>query len=675
MRGCAPPRPQVSEGEKDPRNLLVIFTSLSSMLDTLDMDHLHEDVFEALAVYFPIDFTPPRGLEGAVTKQELVVGLRRALAHPALMQYSVGLLLEKLESDLESAKLDSLETLEEVARRSRSSELEHWGREVEGVWVALHRETLGLRLQPSVKVQEAARTAVRAVSVCLGLGGGALGVGWGRWLERLWGDTRPHLALPSTRLCGAAGEILGEVARAGEVQGREVLRRALPALLEAWVGLEGGKAESAALLVVLGELLVAASEGGVVCGGEGEGVGEALDTSVALLLSTVESGGEVGVGAGVRLGRAAPLLSEGQRQELGRALVAGVGRGEAGLGEGVAELARHDLGLVRGVVVPALLALGHQCIGAVARLWRVGLYWDTAPALVSTLVAGQLGEEGASHLVALLAEHSPGEGVGAASLLVQILEWEARPGGEVMDQVMGKFGALLTQGDCGEVGKVLERRRGAVGAVLLSVRAEVQAAWAGLVSTTMGEGAGEEVWRVRAALVNRDPSLAPALASVGGQGVAWLAAGLARRGDGSAGPWLEALVKKVAEGEQGAVEGVGRLLEPCWWHHPVTGLLFKQRVWAQLHPALSTPQGGPGHLAAMVLLLPSLPRALLEPKLPALLPLVVRALSSPGTAMHALSCLRDFIKLDVSVPLLTMPYDTYGGAHGGEPRLYCPRQK
>ena len=131
-----------------------MFTLVSSLPSLLDLSHLSEDVFEALAVYFPIDFSPPKGLQGGVTKAALVEALRAGLSHPTLAQWTIGLLLEKLESDLESAKLDSLVTLASLASRCSSSELEHWAREVEGVWGALRREAMGVRLQPSVEVLE-----------------------------------------------------------------------------------------------------------------------------------------------------------------------------------------------------------------------------------------------------------------------------------------------------------------------------------------------------------------------------------------------------------------------------------------------------------------------------------------------------------------------------------------
>ena len=152
----------------------------------------------------------------------------------------------------------------------------------------------------------------------------------------MWQDCAPHLETPNTRLYVAVGDLLCEVAVAGRLPAREVLTRALPKLLEDHHKVAGEA--KAASLVAIGQLLVAAAEGVRHHGGAAEeqpGVGAEIDKAVALLLTVVQSGGESGVGAGVRLGRAAPILSPSQRLELTQALVAGVNQGEEGLGEGV----------------------------------------------------------------------------------------------------------------------------------------------------------------------------------------------------------------------------------------------------------------------------------------------------------------------------------------------------
>ncbi len=45
---------QAGEEEKDPRNLLLLFSITARVLDSLSVHHLTEDIFESLAVYFPI---------------------------------------------------------------------------------------------------------------------------------------------------------------------------------------------------------------------------------------------------------------------------------------------------------------------------------------------------------------------------------------------------------------------------------------------------------------------------------------------------------------------------------------------------------------------------------------------------------------------------------------------
>ena len=654
---------QASEGEKDPRNLVTVFSLLSSMLSTLDLDHLREDVFEALAVYFPVDFTPPRGVKGVVTKEELVLGLREGLSHPSVAEWTIGLLLEKLDSDLESAKLDSLLTMQKLASQCSPTELDMWAREVEGVWSALKRETIGIRLQPSAEVQLEAKLAVREVSKLLGsqAASGALSLAWDRWITRVWGDCGPHLETPNTRLYVAVGDLLCEVAVAGSLPAKEVLTRALPKLLDDRHNV-GGEAKAASL-VVIGQLLVAAAEGigHHFDAGEQSGVGVEIDKAVALLLTAVQSGGESGVGAGVRLGRAATILSSNQRLELTQALVAGVNQGEEGLGEGLAELSKADPALAREEIVPRVLDISFQGLGAVSRLWAAGLYWDTVPGLLSKVSNANKGEM-AEKLVSLLAKHrlvgiDREDPARAADILVSILKWDSRPEGEEMDKVLADLGELVAEEHCKQVGEELEKQPKAVFPLLLSVNSKVLDAWPSLVSRTMGgeSTGGEELWKVRAALVNKKPSLAPSIPATPGEGVAWLAAGLARRGDGSAEPWIEELVKQVGDGKEEAVEGVGRLLSPPWWLNATTGLLFKQRIWSQLSPVLSGPGANAHHMAALVLLLPHLPKPLLEPKLPALLPLVVKALSSSATALHALNCLSDFVAVDIALLVSHLP--------------------
>lgn len=103
---------QMFDGERDPRNLLLIFSSVAIIAQNLRFDAMTEDLFDVISCYFPIDFTPPPNDSTAVTREALVRGLRLCLSSsPKFAEMCLPLLLEKLSSDVLAAKLDSLETL------------------------------------------------------------------------------------------------------------------------------------------------------------------------------------------------------------------------------------------------------------------------------------------------------------------------------------------------------------------------------------------------------------------------------------------------------------------------------------------------------------------------------------------------------------------------------------
>lgn len=47
------------DGERDPRNLLLLFNWLPTFLHTVTLGHLCEEMFETIACYFPVDFRAP----------------------------------------------------------------------------------------------------------------------------------------------------------------------------------------------------------------------------------------------------------------------------------------------------------------------------------------------------------------------------------------------------------------------------------------------------------------------------------------------------------------------------------------------------------------------------------------------------------------------------------------
>ena len=257
---------QAGDGETDPRNLLLLFTTKLRLLQSLEVRHHAEEVFESLAAYFPVDFTPPPGTVASVTKEQLQVALRAALCHPGLAEWTLGLVMEKLDSDLEAAKLDSLETLTQLASECeavRGEVLATWLQQLEAVWAGLKAELLGVRLQSSSQLAERGGEAVTSISRLVG---GAPGSGldtteraecWARWWRLVWADTRPVLAQPGTRLVASAGLVLARVMASGRAQAEVVLEQLLPVMTRM---LDQAPASMEAAVRVVGQLLPAASD-------------------------------------------------------------------------------------------------------------------------------------------------------------------------------------------------------------------------------------------------------------------------------------------------------------------------------------------------------------------------------------------------------------------------------
>lgn len=103
------------DGERDPRCLLFLFTWLPDLLKVLRVeDNLVEELFDVISCYFPVDFRSPPSLTGQkeITRDELAAQLNKCLcAVPSFDQFCVPLILEKLNSALKIAKLDSLNLL------------------------------------------------------------------------------------------------------------------------------------------------------------------------------------------------------------------------------------------------------------------------------------------------------------------------------------------------------------------------------------------------------------------------------------------------------------------------------------------------------------------------------------------------------------------------------------
>lgn len=86
-------------GEKDPRNLMIVFSILRVLLLEWDISHHIGTMFDSVYAYFPITFRPHPNDPYGITAQELKDRLRECLCCSSLLaQYLMPGLLEKLDS-------------------------------------------------------------------------------------------------------------------------------------------------------------------------------------------------------------------------------------------------------------------------------------------------------------------------------------------------------------------------------------------------------------------------------------------------------------------------------------------------------------------------------------------------------------------------------------------------
>ncbi|XP_043958677.1 MMS19 nucleotide excision repair protein homolog isoform X2 [Gambusia affinis] len=154
---------QSMDGERDPRNLLLAFQiARNIILQGYSMGKFTEELFEVTSCYFPIDFSPPPNDPHGITKEELTQALRAVLTGtPKFAEFLLPLIIEKLDSDVQSAKLDSLQTLAASVGQYEHRDLAEF---LEGLWSSLRREVFQTS---SEKIEAAALAAVTALTSCL----------------------------------------------------------------------------------------------------------------------------------------------------------------------------------------------------------------------------------------------------------------------------------------------------------------------------------------------------------------------------------------------------------------------------------------------------------------------------------------------------------------------------
>jgi DNA repair/transcription protein MET18/MMS19 len=99
------------DGEKDPRNLMIVFSILRVAMAEWDISGHAQELFEAVYNYFPITFRPPPNDPYGITAQDLKDRLRDCIsASPEFSPYAFPNLLDKMDSTAVNTKVNILLT-------------------------------------------------------------------------------------------------------------------------------------------------------------------------------------------------------------------------------------------------------------------------------------------------------------------------------------------------------------------------------------------------------------------------------------------------------------------------------------------------------------------------------------------------------------------------------------
>ncbi|XP_051928089.1 MMS19 nucleotide excision repair protein homolog isoform X1 [Hippocampus zosterae] len=221
---------QSMDGERDPRNLLLAFQIAKRIIHRgYSLGKFAEELFEVTSCYFPIDFTPPPNDPHGITREELIQELREVLTGtPKFAEFLLPLIVEKLDSDVQSAKLDSLQTLAACVARYEHKDLAGF---LEGLWASLRREVFQTS---SERIESAGLAALTAITSCLSRSvqssdsEDALGI----FLEMVLNDCKHHLCEPDLKLVWPAAKLLQASCSASNRASHIILAAVMPAIIE-----------------------------------------------------------------------------------------------------------------------------------------------------------------------------------------------------------------------------------------------------------------------------------------------------------------------------------------------------------------------------------------------------------------------------------------------------------
>ncbi|ORY09424.1 MMS19 nucleotide excision repair protein-like protein [Clohesyomyces aquaticus] len=210
------------DGEKDPRNLMVVFSILTVPMAEWNIGADAQALFDAVFNYFPITFRPPPDDPYGITAQHLKDRLRDCISStPDFAPYAFPALLDKLDSTSMNTKRDVLQTI-------TTSVSEYGPRTVSlysiTLWDALKFEVLNVQEED---LAQEALTALAAIARTLSQGtSGPLNA----YLRPITKECNEHLEDAPTKQSQASARILRTIAGVSPEVTNLVLAGVLPNL-------------------------------------------------------------------------------------------------------------------------------------------------------------------------------------------------------------------------------------------------------------------------------------------------------------------------------------------------------------------------------------------------------------------------------------------------------------
>ncbi|KAI9720708.1 MAG: hypothetical protein M1828_005588 [Chrysothrix sp. TS-e1954] len=209
------------DGEKDPRNLMIVFSIWHVPMVEWDVSNNAQELFEAVFNYFPITFRPPPDDPYGITAQQLKDRLKDCLASTSYFApHAFPALLDKLDSTSVNVKRDALQALATCAQNYGPKTVDTYSITL---WDAVKFEVLSVQEED---LAEEALTVLQVVARTLSSSthDGPLQ----SYLRPVAKECNDHLEDTPTKQSSASGRILSTIAKASPEASNLLIRAVLP---------------------------------------------------------------------------------------------------------------------------------------------------------------------------------------------------------------------------------------------------------------------------------------------------------------------------------------------------------------------------------------------------------------------------------------------------------------